>query len=274
MKTLACLLASFLAATSIMADAPNQDTKAQSSLKNTAPNPIYGAEIFSHESVLFGRFTLRMKMVSHSGVVSSFFTYDNQSWQGNGIGWREIDIEALGRNENTLQTNLITGEASHRLHAEQKSLIPDLNDYHTYVVEWTPDNIVWTVDGKEIRRDSAVHSSQVRDLTDTPQTYRANIWVSEVIQWVGAFDETSLPLYQVIDWIQYETLEADGSFKVAWKDDFNSINAQRWGLANWGFESNLATFSPKNAEAINGELVLALTAGERGIDKEHYLANR
>lgn len=270
---LSLVLSSFLAVVTL-AETSNQDTKAQTSTKNTSSAPLYGGELFSHDTVLFGRFTIRMKMVSEPGVVSSFFTYDNQSWQGNGIPWREIDFETIGRNPDALQSNLITGVASSRVHSEKITAVKDIEKYHTYVLEWTPDAIVWLVDGKEIRRDTAEKSEQVRDMSDTPQTYRSNIWVSEVIEWVGRFDEASLPLYQVIDFIKYETLEADNSYKFAWQDDFNTFDDKRWGKGNWGFETNLVTFDPKNIQVIDGELVMALTLGDKGIDSEHYLAQR
>jgi beta-glucanase (GH16 family) len=270
--TLSALIAIFSG--TCFADALNQDTKAAVSDKNLASASLYGAELYSHETVLFGRFTIRMKMVSEPGVVSSFFTYDNQSWQGEGRPWREIDLETIGSHPDILQTNLITGTASDRIHSERTSTVSNIEAYHTYVLEWTPEAIVWFVDGQEVRRDLAAESEQVRDMADTPQTYRSNIWISEVIAWVGQFDERSLPLYQIIDWIQYESLETDGTFKVQWKDDFNTFDHSRWGLGNWGFESNMVTFAPENLKVIDGELVFALTLRNKGINVEQYRSSR
>ena len=269
---LSAVIATFSGA--CFAETLNQDTKAASSDKNQASASLYGAELYSHETVLFGRFTIRMKMVSEPGVVSSFFTYDNQSWQGEGRPWREIDFETIGSHPNILQTNLITGTANDRVHSEQTSEIANIEDYHTYVLEWTPEAIAWFVDGQEVRRDLAAESQQVRDMADTPQTYRSNVWISEVIAWVGELDESNLPLYQIIDWVQYESLETDGTFKAQWKDDFNSFDHSRWGLGNWGFESNMVTFAPENLKVIDGELVFALTLGKKGINVEQYRSSR
>ena len=41
-----------------------------------------GAEVFSKEAVKYGKFEVRMMMVSEKGIVSSFFLYDSKSWQG------------------------------------------------------------------------------------------------------------------------------------------------------------------------------------------------
>lgn len=234
--------------------------------KNSASEPVYGAELYSFESVLFGKFVFRMKMQSEPGVVSSFFTYDNESWQGKGIPWREIDFETIGSEPDLLQTNIITGDAANRVMTEHTAEIEDIGEYHTYELEWTPDSLIWKVDGVTVRTELAEDSEQVVDLRDTPQTYRSNIWVSEVVEWVGVFDQAQLPKYQVIDWIEYHTYEGDNEFTFAWRDEFDSFDHSRWGKGNWTFDTNLVTFAPENLQVIDGELVFALTSGEKGIE--------
>ena len=248
----------------------NQDTRAKVSGKNSASAPVYGAELYSLERIHFGKFVIHMKMVSLPGVVSSFFTYDNESWQGEGRPWREIDFETIGSHPDLLQTNLITGTASDRVHSEKTTAVKDIESFHTYTLEWTPDSIVWKVNGETVRTDLAKDSKQTRDMSDTPQTYRSNIWISEVIDWVGEFDEKQLPKYQVIDWIEFYEYKQDKTFAFAWRDDFDKFDNKRWGKGNWGFDTNLVTFSKDNIKVIDGELVLALTLAESGIDAEHY----
>jgi len=259
-----------VASLSVFAEDQNQDTKAEVSGKNHASKPLYGAELYSLDKVQFGKFVLRLKMVSEPGVVSSFFTYDNESWQGEGRPWREIDFETIGSKPNILQTNLITGVAEQRIHSEKTHTIDNVEEYQTYTLLWTPDTIVWQVNGKTVREDKRSASEQTRDMADTPQTYRSNIWVSEVIDWVGEFDESHLPLYQVIDWIEYHQLQENGDYTLAWRDDFDHFDDKRWGKGNWGFESNLVTFEPQNLAVVDGELVFALTLGHKGVDLEHY----
>ncbi|MFT6986518.1 MAG: beta-glucanase (GH16 family) [Psychromonas sp.] len=248
----------------------NQDTRAKTSGKNSSTAPVYGAELYSLDRVQFGKFIIRMKMVSEPGVVSSFFTYDNESWQGEGRPWREIDFETIGSKPDVLQTNLITGNAEKRIHSEKTSTVAAIDSFQTYTLEWTPEAIIWKVNGETIRTDLAQDSQQIRDMASTPQTYRANIWISEVVDWVGEFDEKQLPKYQVIDWIEYHEYKADKTFALTWRDDFNEFNDKRWGKGDWGFDTNLATFSPENIKIIDGELVLALTLENTGIDAKHY----
>ncbi len=264
------VFAALILSHSALAEDLNQDTLAAQSAKNKASKPVFGAELYSLDTVQFGKFVFRLKMVSEPGVVSSFFTYDNQSWQGEGRPWREIDFETIGRESNVLQSNLITGTSDQRTMSERTTIVDRIDTFHEYTMIWTPERIEWQVDGESIRIDTAETSAQVVDMRDTPQTYRSNIWISEVVDWVGTFDETQLPLYQVIDWVEYYSLTDGGDYTLAWRDDFEKFDYKRWGKGNWGFESNLVTFAPENLDVIDGKLVFALTLGRKGIDVKHY----
>ncbi|WP_221075821.1 family 16 glycosylhydrolase [Agarivorans aestuarii] len=244
---------------SAFAEQPNQDTLAQTGALNSSKTPLFGAEVYSNDKVLYGKFVVRMKLVSEPGVVSSFFTYDNESWQGNGIPWSEIDFEAIGKTPHQLQTNLITGQANKRKHSEKKHQVPQLEEFVEYAITWTPNEITWEVDGETIRHDTAENSKQVIAMRDIPQSYRMNIWISEAIGWVGRFKASSLPLHQVVDWIEYHEYQDNGEFALTWRDDFDNFDQKRWGKGDWGFESNLVTFSPNNANIVDGKLVLSLS---------------
>ncbi|GAM64212.1 endo-beta-1,3-1,4 glucanase [Vibrio ishigakensis] len=238
----------------------NQDTRLQTGKLNTTDVPLYGAEVYSLDKVKYGRFVMRMKLVSNPGVVSSFFTYDNESWQGN-LPWREIDIEMIGKQPNQLQTNLITGELNQRVHSETIYSLESADDFHIYELVWTPDEIIWLVDGEVIHKETAESSEQVIDMRDTPQSYRMNLWVSEAAEWVGAFDKQDLPLYQYVDWMEYHSFE-EGEFVLRWRDNFTHFDRKRWGAGDWSFDSNLVTFAPYNVFIEDEMLVLALTTEE------------
>jgi len=228
-----------------------------------------GAEVYSHESVLFGKFEIRAKLVCTKGVVSSFFLYDNISWKGKPYPWREIDIEAIGREDNLFQTNLITGFADERVTSEKEHIVKDIDKkYHTYTIEWTPDYIAWYVDGKLIRKDTADTSQQVVDLRDMPQTYRMNLWIAVWEGWVGKFDENSLPVYQFINWIKYYEYtpgkgENNTDFTLKWTDDFDKFDNKRWGKGDWSFDGNLVDFSYSNLIVKDGYLILCLTTKDK-----------
>lgn len=231
-----------------------------SAIANVASaKPYKGAEIYSNQSYLYGRFEIRMRVANASGVLSTFFTYKNGSEVGNTF-WEEIDIEVFGKNNATQwQTNIILGSSRPTIHTEQvHTADTSLADaYHTYVLEWTPDYVAWYLDGVEVRRITG--TSTVTSLTNA-QSLRFNLWASESVPWVGSWDDTELPVYQFINYIDYKTYNTTTkNFEGGWRDDFNSFDSTRWGKANWTFDTNRIDFLPDNVVVKDGILVLALT---------------
>ena len=228
-----------------------------------------GAEVYSNKSVLFGKFEVRMKMVNIGGAVSSFFLYDNKSWQGLPYKWKEIDIEALGREKDLLQTNIITGDNSNRIMSEQDHKIKNVGkEFYTYTIEWTPDYVAWYIEDILLRIDTAEENTQIIDLREIPQIYRMNLWISNSVSWAGEINPDTLPVYQLIDSIKYyQYTPGEGymgeDFTLEWIEDFNSFDSSKWGKGNWSFEGNLAAFSPQNAVIKDGYLILCLTTSDK-----------
>ena len=221
--------------------------------------PYKGAEIYSNQSYLYGRFEMRMRVANASGVLSTFFTYKTGSEVGNTF-WEEIDIEVFGKNNATQwQTNIILGSSRPTIHTEQvHTASGSLGDaYHTYVLEWTPDYVAWYLDGVEVRRITG--TSTVTSLTN-PQSLRFNIWASESVPWVGSWDDSKLPVYQFVNYIDYKAYNTETkAFDGGWRDDFNTLDSSRWSKANWSFDTNRVDFIPDNVVVKDGILVLALT---------------
>ncbi|RYY73041.1 MAG: glycosyl hydrolase family protein [Gammaproteobacteria bacterium] len=218
-----------------------------------------GAEVYSNQSYLYGRYEMRMRVAKASGVLSTFFTYKNGSEVGDTF-WEEIDIEIFGKNDATQwQSNVILGSSRPTIHTEQVHTAPQslADAYHTYVLEWTPDYVAWFVDGEEARRITG--TSTVTSLTNA-QSLRFNIWSSESVEWVGAWDDSVLPVYQFISYVEYKSYNATAkNFEGGWRDDFDTLDTSRWSKANWSFDMNRVDFAPENVLVKNGILVLALT---------------
>jgi len=233
---------------------------------------LTGVELYSNQTTRYGRWEFRMKAAATPGTVSSFFTYYNNSYLDSPYPWREIDIEVLGKNGKAFQSNLITGTASDKSTSEKlHSFASDLSQtYHTYTLDWTPDSVVWRLDGALVRK-TAAPDQQVVDLSDSAQTWRMNLWASTTASWAGALDTTKLPVLQIVHWMRYSNYTpgagTDGSnFTLAWVDSFKTLNRTRWSLGNWTFDGNYATFSATNATVVDGHLVMMLstnaTAGQ------------
>lgn len=221
-----------------------------------------GAELYSKDLVKYGRFDIRMRTISGSGTISSFFLYYDDSYKGNPEPWREIDIEVLGKSDNVFQSNIITGSAENKTTSERLHTFERLSeDYHTYTVEWTPDYIAWFFDGQEVRRST---DNQIKECQLKEMSYRFNLWISDEPAWAGSFNPSILPVYQFINWIKYSKYTPGAGvngtdFTPEWEDNFDSFDSKRWGKGDWTFDGNLVDFSPNNIVVKDGYCIICLT---------------
>lgn len=221
----------------------------------------YGAELFSKETFKYGRFEAKMKMAYAPGCISSMFLYYNDSYMGKGKVWNEIDIEVIGKSNNSFQSNIISGTAERKVTTEQ---IHNLSgaadaDYHVYTIDWTPEYVSWSVDGVEMRRtdNSSDTKNQVETLVEY-ESLRFNLWSSKSTAWVGKLESKYIPIQQHIDYIKvYDYDTETKAFTERWTDDFDSFNSSRWGKGNWEMEN--VREKTDNVVVENGELILKLT---------------
>src|SRR4051794_32405322 len=134
------------------------------------------AELYTVDSYLYGRFEARLRFGSGNGVIGSFFLWKNGS-DVPGTFWNEIDFEELGVDCH-VQSNVIFGlpPANH-----EQNPIPGLPNtlctaYHDYRIEWTPDYIAWSVDGREVRREIGVTALAFSQNAAAGLTFHFNIW--------------------------------------------------------------------------------------------------
>jgi endo-1,3-1,4-beta-glycanase ExoK len=228
---------------------------------DAAAKAYKGAEIYTQKSYQYGRVELRMRAAKGSGLLSTFFTYKNGSEVAGEI-WEEIDIEVFGKDDaKSWQSNIISGAAPKASSEMTHALANSLADaYHTYVLEWTPQYVSWSLDGKEVRK---TQGGQV-DVLKNPESLRMNIWSSESAAWVGPFDDSVLPQAEFVEYIKYFRYEG-GQFVLDWEDDFDTLDTTRWAFGDWTFDTNRVDFSPKNVLVKDGVLVLAITKeGQEG----------
>ncbi len=228
----------------------------------TMAKDFSGAELYTLKEVQYGKFEARMKMAAASGTVSSMFLYQNGSEIADGRPWVEVDIEVLGKNPGSFQSNIITGKAGAQKTSEKHHAVNPAADqaFHTYGLEWTPNYVRWTVDGQEVRK---TEGGQVSNLTGT-QGLRFNLWSSESEAWVGPFDQSKLPLFQFINWVKvykYTPGQGEGGsdFTLDWTDNFDTFDGSRWGKGDWTFDGNRVDLTDKNIYSKDGMLILALT---------------
>ena len=76
-----------------------------------------------------------------------------------------------------------------------------------------------------------------------------------------------------MDWIEYYKWNGAGKgFSWVWKDDFDSLDTDKWVLRDdGGWDKNRGSFSPDNVFTAHGMLVLAIDReGDRVLEEDEY----
>ncbi len=137
-----------------------------------SPSPTYvtreyaGVLIHTAESFVsrYGYFEARMKMPRSQGIWPAFWMMPTLTDDGR-IQWPpEIDVvEHFSRDplftSHTVHYRISAGEQTQdgRIIAHPAPLA---DDFHTYAVNWTPDLIIWYVDGAEVHRNTTARVRQ------------------------------------------------------------------------------------------------------------------
>ncbi len=215
------------------------------------------AELYSTTDYLYGRFEARIQYAPGDGVVSSFFLWKEGSDAANAY-WNELDYEKVGAGC-TMQINNIYGNPKVQHQPNPTFSFNLCSGYHDYRFEWTPDYIAWSVDEKEIRRDTGAAATAYSQNAASGMSFHFNIWPGNST-FGGNINNTTLPVHQYISWVQYSSY-ANGAFNVQWREDFQSSTLPSgWATGNWSSPFNLSTHSPQNVAFVNGIAVLSLTA--------------
>ncbi|RYZ04493.1 MAG: glycosyl hydrolase family protein [Myxococcales bacterium] len=221
---------------------------------------VSSAELYSGESYGYGRVEARVQYAAGDGVVSSFFMWKDKSEQ-TGVFWNELDFEKLGA-ECRMETNPIYGLPSAN-HSQKHTLALDMcGAFHTYTYEWTPEAVVWLIDGQEIRRDvGATPQAFAENAATAGMQIHFNLWPGDAT-FGGNFDPAILPVHEYVDWVQFSKYEG-GEFKLAWREDFDAATVPAgWLTGSWASPKNKSTHAPENVNFINGYAVLSLTADD------------
>ena len=143
----------------------------------------------------YGHFEVRMQAAAGSGIVSSFFTYTGPT-ERPPAPHDEIDIEILGKDPTSLQTNYFAaGVGGHE--AVTPLGFDASQGFHTYAFDWTAGQITWYVDSVAIR------TVQGSNLPTNPGKVMMNLWAGTGVDaWLGPF-QYSAPLHAYYDLASY-----------------------------------------------------------------------
>jgi len=220
---------------------------------------VGSAEMYTGKSYGYGRFETRVRFAAGDGVVSSFFLWKDGSEKA-GTFWNELDFENLGADCH-IQTNALFGNPG-ASHGKPYTLQSNpCSVFHTYAFEWTPEAVVWSVDGAELRRDTDATAMAFAENASAGMQIHFNLWPGDST-FGGTLNPSMLPVHEYIDWVQFSTYQ-DGAFTLAWREDFDAASLpDGWLTGNWSSPKNRSTHAPENVNVIDGYAVLSLTADD------------
>lgn len=115
-----------------------------SSVLLTMAQGTVGTLLASTHYVWYGKVSAKMKTSGGAGVVTAFILMSDTK--------DEIDFEFVGADLLTAQTNFYSLGVTNYNNG-QNITIPSnsMSNYHTYEIDWQPDQLTWSIDGKALR---------------------------------------------------------------------------------------------------------------------------
>lgn len=225
---------------------------------------VSGAELFTVDAWRFGKFEARVRFAPSDGVVSSFFLWKPDSELAD-VYWNEVDIEKIGNCH--YSSNVFWGIPESQMPQELEVEEDICGEWHTHAIEWTPEAIVWKLDGHELRRVEGELAAAFEANAPEGMQIRFNLWVGTP-DFGGNWSDTSLPDYQFIQWVAYSAYtpgagDEGSDFTSEWREDFEGDQVPAaWATGNWESPLGQSQHAPENVVFRDGVAVLALTADD------------
>jgi hypothetical protein len=149
----------------------------------TVANPGDAPQLISSFYIMFGRVEVTMRAAPGRGIVSSMVLQSDDL--------DEIDLEWLGVDSGRVQTNYFgKGQTGNHDRGQFNPAPDNQGRWCTYVIDWTHERIVWTVDGTEIRIQTA--DTAGGQYPQTPMQVKFGAWAGGgpgnqqgTIDWAG-----------------------------------------------------------------------------------------
>jgi endo-1,3-1,4-beta-glycanase ExoK len=161
--------------------------------KGGKQRPISCPEMHTNARTSYGLYEARMRSASGSGLNTAFFTYIGPP---NGVKeWDEIDFEFLGKDPHTVNTGHYTNGKAANGKIVQLGFDAS-QSFHNYAFEWTPDKIIWYVDGKQVHE-----TAPGSPMPHNPSLLFLSLWSGQPA-WLGPF-EYSKPVTADVQWVAF-----------------------------------------------------------------------
>jgi len=137
-----------------------------------APDTV-GTVLASSRYVWYGKISATMKTSRGQGVVTAFITMSDVK--------DEIDYEWVGVDLKTSQTNYYWNGIPDYTHSGNISMSGNTySEWHTYTIDWSPDSIIWSVDGQvgRTKKRSETYNATTGnyEFPQTPSRVLLSLW--------------------------------------------------------------------------------------------------
>ncbi|KAF9635465.1 putative cell wall glucanase protein [Lasiodiplodia theobromae] len=161
----------------------------------TMAQDTVGTLLASSHYVWYGKITAKMTTSQGKGVVTAFIMMSDVR--------DEIDFEFVGTDINTAQSNFYSQGVTNYNNGENLKMSSDtVNQEHEYVIDWQPDTLTWSIDGKTMRtlnrKDTWNATSNRFDYPQTPSRVMLSLWPAGLpsngegtIEWAGGLVDWS-----------------------------------------------------------------------------------
>ncbi|TDZ54810.1 putative extracellular glycosidase [Colletotrichum trifolii] len=172
--------------------------------------------------IMFGRVEITLKAATGAGIVSSLVLQSDTL--------DEIDLEWLGADPTEVQSNYFgKGDVTSYNRGQFHKTDNNQEKFMTYVIDWTSERVVFTVDGVEVRTLTQAEADE-NQYPQSPMQVKFGAW--------SGGDPANAP--GTIDWARGPTDFSAGPFHMAVKDisitDYSTGKEYKYTdtSGNWG----------------------------------------
>lgn len=192
--------------------------------------------------IMFGKVDIKMKTAPGTGIVSSCVLQSDDL--------DEIDWEWLGGVDDQVQSNYYgKGQTTTYDRAAVHDVSDVQEDWHTYTVDWTEEQIVWQIDGTTVR---------VLDYADADGQYPQTPMQLKFGVWAGGDPDNAAG---TIAWAGGDTDYADGPYTMIVQSitatDYSTGTKYTYGNESGDWQSIESTGGSVNGNAPSGSDVSA-----------------
>ncbi|KAF3218397.1 hypothetical protein TWF679_000925 [Orbilia oligospora] len=184
--------------------------------------------------IFWGRAEIVMKAGPGAGIVSSLV------FQSDVLD--EIDVEFIGNQPGNVQTNIFSkGNQDVHIYGANTAVADTVGVFHKYTVDWTPQQITWSIDGNVVRVLSRAELGEVV-YPQTPMQIKFGPWAAGdpsnapgTIEWAGGPIDYSLAPFDMVVASLSITDYSTGATKYRYKDTSGSaasIEVTGGGIVN------------------------------------------